>query len=266
MKRLIRKAWDSVELYHFTSSQLFMKIMNDGQITSGGYNNVVSNGGHMKVYDLAGNNPENNYMKTIEFLLNAKEGVGTSNTVFSKELSDYIDQRLNENNDMNEQIEVSISNPSHNEIGVYLSNDQDDPEDYMSQSLNANSDANLPNFGITLKISVQTDALVPDYDDLDANTQFSSDNPLWRQSLDKIGQVVHNGPIDVSNITSVKITTNTGAYEVGKPFERNRSEILNWFDTKLSLNQWISADEAVNQLNQMNQEYQNLTLETLNNF
>ena len=53
MKRLRKRAWDKITLYHGTSSQILSLIASDGQIFPGGYINSTSNG---LVSDPNGNN------------------------------------------------------------------------------------------------------------------------------------------------------------------------------------------------------------------
>lgn len=160
IKRLKKKAWEKITLYHATSSQALLKIVQDGQILPGGYIDQTSNG------------------------------------------------IMNPNNELI---------PSGEQGGVYLGDEHVMFYYYDGAINNTHEDITKPNIPVRLTVEVDTDALIPDYDDLSIdldmenpsisdikNNLLTGNDPLWKQSLDRLGQVIHLGPIDVSAIKSVQ--------------------------------------------------------------
>lgn len=162
-KRLIKKSWDTITLYHGTNSETLMGVMESGYIYPGGYIDKTSNG-----------------------------------------LFDTFD-------------EDGYPLPSLAQDGVYLTNTEERAEYYASDSM-YNTNKFLPVvLGVVFKVTVQTDALLPDYDDIAG--KFSpewiqrakeklkerGENPeeYWRQSIYEVEQVVHVGPISTSEIEGV---------------------------------------------------------------
>lgn len=264
MKRLKKRAWESITLYHFTSSQFFMKMMEEGQITPGGYNDNISGGGHYPIYDLDDKNDGKEFsLSTIERKINLKLDEVT------QRFKDYIEERKKENPDgwYVENVHVRIDMPSGDGNGVYLSNDQHDSNNYKKEAVNSNNvDKSIPNFGMILMIEVQTDALSPDYDDLaelDMELDKDSETPLWKQSLDKLDQCTHNGPISVDSIISVRLDSYN--MNLGDKFS-NEEDFMSFAENVTDINRMdtdISAEEAYNLLNNLNEGYKTFNQENL---
>lgn len=175
LRKLQKKAGGQITLFHATSSQAFEKMVELGEIMPSGYTGVTSNG------------------------------------LFLPE-------------DVEEQ-------PSGDENAVYLANEEYALIPYYEKAIQkTHDDKNKPNIGITLEVYVDEDALAPDYDDLSIDmekenptTQEIKDellvdddsffNPHWKQSLERINQVVHKGPISIDRVKSVQFDFNN--FEAG---------------------------------------------------
>lgn len=261
MKRLKKKAWETIDLYHHTSSQFFMQMMEEGRITSGGYNGNAAGGGHEKVYDVPNKENGNSNLSYPLTLLDDWINNPTGENI-TKDLVNLVQKKKEENPDdwQNEEIEISVSYPSGNEIGVYLAKNQQDEYDYSRAAINNSKDRTTPNFKATLKIEVQTDALSPDYDDLDyfeVEIDKDSSTPLWKQSLNEIGQCVHNGPIDVGSISGVIFYGLEKYPPNGDKFD-NESDFRDFAGKYIQEGTLMATEEAYNQLVLLNQEYESV--------
>lgn len=265
MKRLKKKAWDSITLYHYTSTQYLMKMVDEGQITPGGYNDNVSGGGHYQIYDISDDKSEGTLFPLVlidEFANNE----GNKDREVTQDLINYLNKRKEENPDewRKEETHVKIEKPSGNENGVYLTLDQQDAYQYRYSAIASNNDKSIPNFGVRLTIEVQTDALSPDYDDLtelEVELDKDSKQPLWKQSLDKINQCLHNGPIDIGSVTAVEISDEV--IDCGQKFEEKEQEFLEFTSNIVRLDTDISISEAIDSLKRLNEEYNNLSQDNL---
>lgn len=107
-----------------------------------------------------------------------------------------------------------FGNPSPEENAVYLY--REDIEKHLKSLYQSNAVFNthfnedLPNFSVNLEIEVEIEYLGPDYKDYNYfyNGEFENEDEKWKESLDKIQQVVHYGPISIDNIKSVTILSN----------------------------------------------------------
>lgn len=164
-----KKAAGRIKLCHVTSAQTLLKIADSGQIMPSGYT-----GNSVNIY-----------------------------TTNKKQQSSGTDQG-----------------------GVYLLKDGSGlAEIFGDNSTAKSSDGIYPNFPVVLEVYVDTDALTPDYDDinnmhanqeydtydtkglknvLDQNSKLDTEE-YWKKSLDVVGHVVHQGPIDVSDIQNVQL-------------------------------------------------------------
>lgn len=124
------------------------------------------------------------------------------------------------------------------EGGVYLFRDEKmGLTDTFAGNAGRNQDETKMNFPIVIEVYVDTDALTADYDDaanmlnggnikdlrgtkglLDAESPDKEN--YWEKSLDATGHVVHQGPINVSEIQSVYINANEFELSVGSDFHQ----------------------------------------------
>lgn len=108
--------------------------------------------------------------------------------------------------------------------GVYLLSESSQLSEIFGDNVTfKSSDGVYPNFPVVLEVYVDTDALTPDYDDvnnfhadkaydaydtknlknvMDEKSQLETDE-YWKKSLDIVGHVVHQGPISTSDIQKV---------------------------------------------------------------
>lgn len=143
---------------------------------------------------------------------------------------------------------------SLNENGIYLCNDEYVLNQYRESAVNNTIfDQNIPNISVDLKLNVNTENLLPDYDDMailledpkkrdELDSLFEENVPRWQTSLDEIEQCVHNGPIELDKIVGVKFSTK---WLVLSGFK------LDILDEYLKFDTWITIDEAINQLNEL---------------
>lgn len=145
--RLKKKAADDVILYHGASSDVFLKIIEDGML------------------DMSGNVDNKSFI--------------------SDSYLDAGDRRKNANN------------------VVFLGTGRG-ARWYATNFTNMTHLNNSPDyaFGVMMKLRVDKDALGPDLND--GQIDRDSDVPLWKQTLDSIGQCVHYGPIYIDRIESVE--------------------------------------------------------------
>ena len=206
LRKLRKKAWGTITLYHGTTSEALLGVIESGFTYPGGYIDKTTNG-------------------TTDYDKNG--------------------ERV----------------PSLAQDGVYLCS-EDELYFYLREST---SNSSVPSdlkviIGTAFKVQVETDALMPDYDDLTGGyskewvekakekLKQKGENPeeYWRQSLNRIGQVVHAGPIPVSSIEGVMFSRNmktdgsVSNSEVDEIFE----EVGLQYDT------WMSFDEVVPKIKQ----------------
>lgn len=199
-KRLIKKSWDTITLYHGTTSETLMGVMESGYIYPGGYIDKVSNG-----------------------------------------LFDQYD-------------EYGDPLPSLAQDGVYLCSTEERAEYYANEAMSRADEFFLPVvLGVIFKVKVQTDALLPDYDDLVG--KFSPEwiqrakeklkergkNPeeYWRQSIYAIEQVVHVGPISISEIEGVMFVH----YMIKRGITYEEAEKM-LEESGIQFSTWMSFSEA----------------------
>ncbi|AEO93403.1 gp141 [Bacillus phage G] len=260
MKRLKKKAWETIELYHHTSSQFFMQVMEEGQLTSGGYNGNISGGGHTSIFDVfSDEDPSSNIYYPL-IILDEMIKVPSDDKKVTKTLTDLVNKMKEENPDwQSEEIEVSETKPSGNEIGVYLSSDKYNSVGYAEDAVSKGDTSKL-NFEVTLAIKVQTDALSPDYDDLvslELDIDDRSSVPLWKQSLNQVEQCVHNGPIDSESIVSVTFHSLENAYNDSDGKFNDEDEFTEFVSQYIKEDEPMSTMEALSQLALMDSEYAN---------
>lgn len=265
MKRLKKKAWGTIALYHATSLQYFVEIMNSGQIMPGGYTGKISGGGHKQYLDLAqiGDQTTDKYevvrRNAYSLYLNIEKS--SSMTVLSDDLKDKVNELRKEYPNDGELavqwLRVKIESPSGNQIGVYLGKSEADISTYFKDS-SKGTNTNLPDASVVLQINAEEDALGPDLDDGDINPNIKV--PYWKQTLDVCGQCVHNGPVPISSIQQVKVIS--GRFAANK---MGTMEASQWAENYIQFDTWMDTTTASAQINQMFQDYQNLTQDTQQN-
>lgn len=265
MKRLIRKiksrlkkkAFNTITLYHHTSAQHFIQMMEEGEITSGGYNNNISGGGHQGYFVLSNNGSGlffDNYNELVEY--SNRTGI-----LFDKSLIDEINRLKSEDpeNWDKQSLNVSMIRPSHNEIGVYLTSNVNDSEhEYGVSAVKNSPNKDLPNFPVTIEVRVYEDALGPDLDDGEVSSIIGV--PYWKQTLDSIHQCVHNGPISIDSITRVKACFDrTYKVQSGSKYYKytlQETPFIKWLEDRISTN-WQNPETLYSQIINMFEEYDN---------
>lgn len=266
MNRLKKKAWGAITLYHATSLQYFIEIMNSGQIMPGGYTGKISGGGHKQYIDIA--SPEDKttdqyeVVKRNAFSLYLNIERSSDTTVLTDNLKDELiklrEQYPNDGELASQIMRIKIESPSGNQIGVYLGKSEADISTYFRDS-EKGTDSTLPNASIILQINAEEDALGPDLDDSEINPNIKV--PYWKQTLDTCGQCVHNGPIPISSISQIKIIS--GRFSANKI--PGSVVALEWAENYIQFDTWIDTTTAFNQINQMFQDYQNLSQDNSQN-
>ena len=145
---------------------------------------------------------------------------------------------------------------SGNDNGVYLGTEEI-LNYYRKNAVDATVFDNItPNIPVDLKLSVTSDALSPDYDDLSAIGE-DVNNVTWEDSMDEIGQVVHNGPISIEEISSIRFTKED--ILLGDiPFEHDE-KIMSIVDKNIQFNNWINLNTALSQLQKLEEEIHEFT-------
>lgn len=257
MKRLRKFSEDgsqTLELYHYTSAQHFMKIMESGQILPAANTGNTSNGGSVKHYTLAEEN-EQGYDFTAGDLYNMIEDADLNSFVIDQSVVDYINEIIISHDEAEDEIvRVKTYFPSGNQGGVYLTEDSSDQQDYGLNAVQNPLDSSLPNFIVCLKVRVSSENLLPDLDD--AEVDSSSSTPEWQQTLDSVGQCVYGGPVPLDLIKGVQIKD--WGFVGGSKFTDN-TEFYNWVEEKgIKFESYVSANEIQNQLTTLLQEYANI--------
>lgn len=257
MKRLIKKsklkkkAAETITLYHHTSAQYFMQMMDDGQITPSSYNGNTSGGGQVQYLELASESAGDG--KTVNYnLQQLDEEYQSGNSVFHQSVIDMLESAKLEDGWENEEIAIKIRKPSGNHEGVYLTKQRIDSAEYGAAAVNNAKNKNIPDFSIRLEIEVSTDFLDPDLDD--GTIDISSDVPYWKQTLDAVDQCVHIGPIDMSSVKSVTVKKQEIQYYDSK--FRRLDEFVWWSEEIIDYHSSVSAQEAYSQLQKMYQEFE----------
>lgn len=152
--------------------------------------------------------------------------------------------------------------PSGNQEGIYLGDDSVLGY-YHDGAVNGTFfDKDAPNIPVDLKLSVNTDNLVPDYDDLvvvlsdpedndELESIFEPDVPRWMTSLDEISQVIHVGTIDSNEITSVRFISNGVLFS-------SYGENLDILKESIQFDTWITFENAITQLEEIENKIKNL--------
>lgn len=272
MKRLIKKAVDMKqlkndvnpqdyllqdheqqhELYHYTSLRHFIDMMNEGQISPGGFNGNVSGGGHKTHYSLDGQGKKSGKYVVELLAIQSSTNIVLDPDVLSK-IEELRAKFPDEDEFKNQIIQVVTSNPSHNQTGIYLTNKIVDREGYGDKAVEKHPEKNLPNTPVMLTVLVNEDTLGPDLDD--SSVSEKSSIPYYQQTLDKVGQCLHNGPIPLEQLMGVTIDrsgwTNTNKFYTPYDFASWAEQYL---DTGITLSSEIAyqgtqeMDTAYNEL------------------
>jgi hypothetical protein len=106
---------------------------------------------------------------------------------------------------------------------VFLGDDLYGAARYGYNVVHSGKDKSMPNWVVVLEINVDTNNLRPDMDDwvTIGNESGENPNPTWEESLDELGQVMHEGRIPVSQIAKVH-----NIIEDDMSLELNNCEIL----------------------------------------
>lgn len=152
--------------------------------------------------------------------------------------------------------------PSGNQNGIYLG--EESVLSYYREKATSGTffDKSIPNISTDLKINVDTDNLLPDYDDMvvlledpndteELNSLFEEGVPQWKTSLDEIGQVVHSGTINVDSITGVRFVSEDIIHS-------DSGESLDIIKDAIEFNTWLDLDTAINQLEKLEINIKNL--------
>lgn len=262
MKRLKKKAWGTITLYHGTTMQYFMEMMNSGQILPGGYTGKVSGGGYMSYMSLADENDQT----TGEYRVEEHDVSTLCMYIDNKDLGVVLDEGLktkllelkkqfpSDSDLMDQLLYVRVSNPSGNQIGIYLGKNEGDVDVYL-RNWSKGTDNSKPNGAMILKLNVEEDALGPDLDDGSINERDKT--PYWKQTLDGIGQCVHNGPISIDSISQIKIPGNKfNTSKINSIVSDMDAE--EWGAKYIAFDTWIDANTAFSQITTMFQDYQNV--------
>lgn len=279
MKRLLRKAgFESIILYHVTSSQLFLKILEDGFLLPGSYTDQQTRPKtNFTLRDLAANNSKDSEKISILTLIKEIDDYQISSKLQTK-INDTIEdvkrdlpeeQRDDKNiiykklKDIYLNISYETKNPS-SDIGVYLT-DVEHNEYYLNKVNGTSINDDLPIFPVELKLKVYEDALGPnlyeEYYNGDTSLDRNSDVPLWKQSLEVNNEVIHQGPIDLDNVEQIYFhvdffedhhTFNDNTYKVFNSTFENFDELL----SSLDKNKWVSFNTGVEKLTKF---YQSLS-------
>lgn len=149
---------------------------------------------------------------------------------------------------------------SGNQNGIYLCGEEDGLDFYRDKAVSATHfDKTFPNIPVDLKVTVNTDKLLPDYDDMtvlledpsdpeEFDSLFEEGVPRWKTSLEEIEQVVHDGPISANEITGVSFL----AY--GILSENDDSDVIK---ETLEFNVWLDFNEAITQLEELKNKLKN---------
>ena len=272
MKRLLRRkaGFEPITLYHVTSSQLFLKMLEDGFLLPGSYTEQQTRPKtNFTLRDLAKNNSEESEEISVLTLIKEESDYQISEKLKTK-INDIIEetknklpeeQRNNENTiyrilkDIYLNVTHESKNPS-SDIGVYLTNEEHN-EYYLNKVNGTGTDDNLPVFPVELKVKVYEDALSPDlyeeYYNGDTSLDRDSDVPLWKQSLEVNGEVIHQGPIDLDNVESIYF--HLDFFENHHTFNDKTYEEFNekyeGFNDSLSIlekNKWLTFDKGVEEI------------------
>lgn len=92
---------------------------------------------------------------------------------------------------------------SLNTNGIYLAS-ENSAEEYANSAVYV--DEVMPAFPLVFKLEVDSSNLLPDMDDLGSNFQFTDNEEKWKQSMDKLQQCIHNGAIELSQISGVRFS------------------------------------------------------------
>lgn len=166
-----------------------------------------------------------------------------------------------------------LGGESPESYGVYLYGDQ--IHNYLKNQYLNNAVANnypnkeLPNFAVELQIEVDVDALDPDDKDYKYfvdRGEYDDNIEKWKQSLNRIGQVVHYGPISIDNVKYVTILSN--GFEYGEILDKYFNEpnpkfkdedeqyeaFQEFFFSKINFNETYTLNEAISRLKELNDE------------
>lgn len=260
MKRLKKKADDrfpkrdkTQTLYHFTSARHLIDAMDEGYITSGGYNGKESGGGKVTYYRL--NNGGEGQSVTLRLKSIETYQKDSSRNKFDQAVLDKVEEIKKNNENWEDQtLELKYEKPSGNEIGVYLKNEPYDDLAYGSKAVEKYEDKTLPNTSVMLQLKVYEDALGPDTDDV-PNVSPNSDTPLWKQTLDESSQCLHNGPIDVEYIEGVTFY-NTNFRFFDDKFE-NAKSFNKWAARYMEFQKKYESQEAYEAYSVLLEAYEN---------
>ncbi|MDF2533915.1 MAG: hypothetical protein K0R18_72 [Bacillales bacterium] len=259
MKRLLKKkAWEKINLYHVTNSQLFTMIVDDGQIVPGTYVDRVSYGTgeaepYRDVFKPSVHTPDQMKTYPIKRLfddMNSEySGVDTTKEL-KKQINDIVDQIKVEHPDDYEQVMnddqldiLETITPSGSD-GIYLSG-RPDRSMYRSNRWENRPWAQLPAWNTEFKIECDTDALGPDLDDGYVN----KNNPElpWKQTLKDSNQCIHYGPIQLDSITGVKFDELDFRYLYDMYDREILEDIEYYFKKYISTGSWQSLSIAYEQ-------------------
>lgn len=152
--------------------------------------------------------------------------------------------------------------PSGNQTGIYLG--EESVLSYYREKATSGTffDKSIPNISTDLKINVDTNNLLADYDDMvvlledpedkeELNSLFEEGIPQWKTSLDEIGQAVYNGAINIDSIIGVRFVSEDIMYS-------DSGESLDIIKEAIEFNSWLDLDTAINQLEKLENNIKNL--------
>lgn len=277
MKRLRRHAvGDTVTLYHGTSAERFLQIINDGKLDMSAMTDAAySQKGHQATATYMVVNPDNKKAEQVVELsyleLSNGQTYKLADEVLARKIREAYDsayQGASGNPAINKEVaEQALANKTAR-VGLYKRHGVDSNVVFVATEESATQFARYINdpgneqvgtlatldFGVLLRLTLDKDALGPDAND--TVPDVAGDESDWRKSLDQIGQCVHYGPIFTDSIASVKFINTTyyndPYHERGFDFWELRSQAT-YREQGLRFDVWQDYDRAADAMERLAQ-------------
>lgn len=139
-------------------------------------------------------------------------------------------------------VQIILNIDEKNQYGVYLS--KEPGSEYINSAPTGGKlNKQLPNFAIELKIETDTDNLIPNQMSGPAFLSYFDDTEAYKTTLDTIGEVIQQGPIQLEQITEINFVFK-GAY---KPSRKGSGPAFNKAIKELNIQQNYSSVQEANQ-------------------
>jgi hypothetical protein len=248
--RLKRLAEGKQTLYHVTNSQLFLSIVQDGQLRPGSETGVTSFGStdFDVSYSLFDSSIHSSNQQKLMSVSELKQIIDSNDDsiLITDELKKEVEDNFQDNPSLT--IEVAATEPQSGQPAVYLSSESG-RDLYRSETWSNRPYENYPALNTELKVEVEVDNLGPDTDD--GGFDPNKPTPPWKQTLDTIGQCVYYGSIPLNKITGVYIDdlepSNLDDLRIPLNAE-TEAMIYSTFDKFVTPDTWLGVNEANNQL------------------